>query len=136
MLQETYRINAVSARKAERQEINEFLAAQSQQIYDKKKKLISDFREEKSSKDKDLKWKRENQRKFSEYYVKLEKEIIKYNVRINREQYISKCRETSERVRDDLEAGKDRKFNLLAQDMQYYHRYNNRYRSRLQNSRK
>ena len=116
--------------------MNDFLEAQSHQIYDKKKKLIKEIREEKAAKDKNQKWKMENQRKFSEYYIKLEKEIIKYNVRINREQYISKCRENSERVREDLELGKDRKFNLLAQDIQYYHRYNNRYRARLQNSRK
>jgi len=132
---ETYRINAATARKAERSELIEFLEGQSHQIYDKKHKLIKEIREEKIAKNKSQKWKTENQRKFSEYYIKLEKEIIKYNVRINREQYVAKCRDTSQRVREDLELGKDRKFNLLAQDMQYYHRYNNRYRARLQNSR-
>ena len=80
LFQETYRINAATARKAERSELIEFLEGQSNQIFDKKKKLIKEIREEKIAKDKSQKWKTENQRKFSEYYIKLEKEIIKYNI--------------------------------------------------------
>ena len=63
---------------------------------------------EKAEKDKRIAWNKKNSQKFSEYYIKLEKELVRYNVQMNRNTYTNKRKQTMNRLKDELIDGKER----------------------------
>ena len=63
---------------------------------------------EKAEKDKRIAWNKKNSQKFSEYYIKLEKELVRYNVQMNRKTYTNKRKQTMNRLKEELVDGKER----------------------------
>lgn len=62
----------------------------------------------KAAKDQRIAWNKKNSQKFSEYYLKLEKELIRYNVQMNRNTYTKRRKQTMNRLKDELQDGKER----------------------------
>ena len=82
-------------------------------MIDTKKRLDLDFliksvkekRASKTARDSRIAWNKKNSQKFSEYYLKLEKELIRYNVEVNKNNYTKRRKKTMDKLKHELKEG-------------------------------
>merc|ERR1712106_616146 len=70
--------------------------------------------------------------KFAEYYLKLEKELLKYNINVTRASTLSKKRHVREAVRHDSELGAVKQVDKLNQKLRHWDEINTQFKVALE----
>jgi len=120
-----YRLQAEKGR-AETLELEALVRAQRQVEVSEKSKAVKEKVVAKNEAKKAAEWSEKNAKKFSEYFLKLEKELIRYNVTANRTNYTKKRKATKSQLKDELARGseqmKEKQKNALEKILRRNHR--------------
>jgi len=101
---EDYRLKA-KERRNER-EIEAVIASEKREEFCARVALVKQKVAAKAEADKRIAWNKKNAQKFSEYYNKLEKELIRYNVEVNRTGHEKRRKNTMDQLKAELIQGK------------------------------